>query len=59
LRDMESLAKEVLAVLAMSEAQRMALGRKARARIEQKFEISKIVTEYEKYFISLADEDRE
>ena len=59
LRDMESLAKEVLAVLAMSEAQRMALGRKARARIEQKFEIGKIVTEYEKYFISLADEDRE
>ena len=59
LRDMESLAKEVLAVLAMSEAQRMALGRKARARIEQKFEIGKIVAEYEKYFISLADEDRE
>ena len=59
LRDMESLAKGVLAVLAMSKAERTALGMKARARIEGKFEIGKIAVEYENYFISLTKEDRE
>ena len=59
LRDMESLAEGVLAVLAMSKAERTALGMKARARIERKFEIGKIAVEYENYFISLTKEYRE
>lgn len=52
--DMASLAREVIRVLDMPPAQRRALGLKARERVRDKYEIGRVVREYEAFYDSLS-----
>jgi glycosyltransferase involved in cell wall biosynthesis len=51
--DMKALAEGITELLMMSAESRLALGSKARARIEEGFEIRKIALLYQKYFFGL------
>lgn len=48
--DMHTLAGSVVDVLSMSSTERTAVGNRARARVEELFEIGRIAKEYEKIF---------
>lgn len=48
--DMHALAGSVVDVLSMSSTERTAVGNRARARVEELFEIGQIAKEYEKIF---------
>ena len=50
LGDMHALAGSVVDVLSMSSTERTAVGNRARARVEELFEIGQIAKEYEKIF---------
>lgn len=51
--DMRALAQALVEVLTMPEEERSALGMRARERIAQRFEISKVVAEYERLYEEL------
>lgn len=52
--DMPALAAAMEALLALSTEDRVALGQRARTRVEQTFEIGQIVRRYEEYYGQLA-----
>ena len=53
--NMQALAEGVTDLLMMPLENRQALGRKARARIKEEFEIGKVAALYQQYFFHLAD----
>ena len=53
--NMQALAEGVTDLLTMPLENRQALGRKARARIKEEFEIGKVAGLYQQYFFDLAD----
>ena len=53
--NMQALAEGVTDLLMMPLENRQALGRKARARIKEEFEIGKVAGLYQQYFFDLAD----
>ena len=53
--NMQALAEGVTDLLIMPFENRQALGRKARARIKEEFEIRKVAALYQQYFFHLAD----
>ena len=53
--NMQALAEGITGLLMMPAENRQALGRKARARIKEEFEIGKVATLYQQYFFDLAD----
>ena len=53
--NMQALAEGITDLLMMPAENRQALGRKARARIKEEFEIGKVATLYQQYFFDLAD----
>jgi glycosyltransferase involved in cell wall biosynthesis len=53
--NMKALAEGVTDLLMMPLENRQALGRKARARIKEEFEIGKVARLYQEYFFYLAD----
>ena len=53
--NMQALAEGVTDLLMMPLENRQALGRKARARIEEEFEIGKVAVLYQHFFFHLAD----
>ena len=52
---MQALAEGITGLLMMPAENRQALGRKARARIKEEFEIGKVAALYQQYFFHLAD----
>ena len=48
--DMEGLARALETLLTRSIEDRLELGRRARARIEENFEIGEVVRRYERYY---------
>ncbi len=53
--DMSGLARELLAVLSLPETERVALGRKARERVREKYDIERVVEQYQAFYVSLMD----
>ena len=53
--NMQALAEGITDLLMMPAENRQALGRKARARIKEEFEIGEVATLYQQYFFDLAD----
>jgi len=53
--DMTGLARELLAVLDLSHPERQALGIRARVRVRDKYDIERIVRQYEAFYASLMD----
>jgi glycosyltransferase involved in cell wall biosynthesis len=52
--DVEALANSMLEMLAMSQEQRMLLGSSARSRVETKYDLSDIVTQYGELYKTLS-----
>ena len=53
--DMAGLARELMALLSMPAEQRQSLGRMARLRVQERYEISSAVKQYEAFYMSLLD----
>lgn len=52
--DMEGLSRAIIELLSAPEAQRFALGQRARARVAELFEIGRVVRRYEAFYEELA-----
>jgi glycosyltransferase involved in cell wall biosynthesis len=53
--DMRGLARELLAVLDLPRPERQALGLRARERVRDKYDIERVVSQYEAFYESLMD----
>jgi hypothetical protein len=50
---MVGLAREILAVLELPPSDRVALGRRARDRVREKYEINRVVVQYQEFYLSM------
>jgi len=54
--NMAELARELLAILGLPESERHQLGRKARERVRQMYDIERVVEQYQAFYLSLMTE---
>jgi len=54
--NMAELARELLAILELPESERHQLGRKARERVRQMYDIERVVEQYQAFYLSLMTE---
>lgn len=57
--DMTGLARELVSLLSMPVEQRRLLGHSARQRVQERYEISRVVKQYEAFYMSLLDRKKE
>lgn len=53
--DMQGLARELIAMLDMPAEQRESLGRRARERVRERYDIERVVQQYQAFYLSLMD----
>jgi glycosyltransferase involved in cell wall biosynthesis len=53
--DMPGLAREIQAMLDLPAAERAALGRRARQRVQDRYDIERVVEQYQAFYLSLMD----
>lgn len=53
--DMPALARELLTLLGLTAAERQARGMKARERVHSRYDINRVVGQYESFYMSLLD----